>query len=161
MPKIDLDSAPMKSGSIYPEPFASQMAGRTSLRLGDAGGLSQFGANIVILAPGAMSSQRHWHCHEDEFVMIVSGELVLIEDSGETVLSEGDAAAFPAGAQNGHHLVNRSKAEARFLVIGTRAPEEYAEYPDIDMRLRSDTGGYSFTHKDGTPYPDGQGTSGR
>ena len=94
---IDLSKCPVKTGSIYPEPYASQMAGRSSLRLGDAAGLTQFGANLVTLEPGARSSLRHWHRAEDEFVMVTEGELVLIQDEGEYLLRPGDCAAWKAG----------------------------------------------------------------
>ena len=153
MPKLDLAQAPLKTGSIYPEPYASQMAGRSSLRLGDLGGLTQFGANIVMLDPGAKSSLRHWHRHEDEFVMVTEGELVLIQDEGETPMRTGDCAAFPAGDPNGHHFINRSTARASFLVIGTKAPTEVATYSDLDLMLELKDGHASFTRKDGTKLP--------
>ncbi len=152
MPKIDLATVPVKTGSIYPEPYASQMQGRSSLRLGQAGGLTQFGANLVILAPGARSSLRHWHRHEDEFVMVTKGECVLVQDAGETLMQEGDCAAFLAGDPDGHCLVNRSKAEARFLVVGTKAPTEVATYSDVDLRVEMEGGNARFTYKDGTPW---------
>ena len=152
MPKIDLAKVPVKTGSIYPEPYATQMQGRSSLRLGQAGGLTQFGANLVILAPGARSSLRHWHRHEDEFVMVTQGTCVLIEDAGETVMRPGDCAAFPAGAADGHCLVNRSKTEARFLVVGTKAASEVATYSDVDLRVEMEGGQARFTYKDGTPW---------
>lgn len=151
MPVIDKSRCPVKTGSIYPEPFASQMAGRSSLRLGDAGGLTQFGANEVILAPGAMSSLRHWHHREDEFVMILAGECTLVQDAGETVMRLGDCAAFPAGDPDGHHFINRSGAEARFLVIGSRMNPEKATYSDVDLEVEMKDGKARFTHKDGTP----------
>ena len=153
MPKLDLAQAPLKTGSIYPEPYASQMAGRSSLRLGDLGGLTQFGANIVMLDPGAKSSLRHWHRHEDEFVMVTEGELVLIQDEGETPMRTGDCAAFPAGDPNGHHFINRSDARASFLVIGTKAPTEVATYSDLDLMLELTDGHANFTRKDGTKLP--------
>lgn len=152
MPKIDFDKVPVKTGSIYPEPYASQMAGRSSLRLGDAGRLTQFGANLVTLEPGAKSSLRHWHAHEDEFVMVTQGECTLVQDAGETVLRTGDCAAFPAGDTDGHHFVNKSSAEARFLVVGTRATHEIATYSDIDLKVELRDGAATFTHKDGSPY---------
>lgn len=152
MPKLDLSKAPVKTGSIYPEPWASEMKGRSSLRLGDAGGLTQFGANLVILAPGAQSSLRHWHENEDEFVMVISGECVLIEDEGETAMRPGNCAAFPAGNPNGHHFVNRADREARFLVVGTRASQEVAHYSDVDLKLEIADGKARFTHKDGRDY---------
>jgi uncharacterized cupin superfamily protein len=43
MPKLDLSTVPVKTGSIYPEPYAAMMRGRSSLRLGEAGGLGQYG----------------------------------------------------------------------------------------------------------------------
>lgn len=149
---IDPDKAPLKTGSIYPEPYASMMAGRSSLRLGDAGGLTQFGANLVILQPGALSSLRHWHEAEDEFVMVTLGEVVLAQDTGETVMRPGDCAAFPAGDPDGHHFINRSDAEARFLVVGTRAPREVAHYSDIDFAIEIEGGKARFTYRDGSPW---------
>lgn len=152
MPVIDKTGVPVKTGSIYPEPYASRMAGRSSLRLGDAGGLTQFGANEVILQPGAMSSLRHWHHREDEFVMVIHGECTLVQDAGETVMRPGDCAAFPAGDRNGHHFINKSAAEARFLVVGSRMNPEKATYSDVDLEVEMKDGKASFTHKDGTPY---------
>ena len=157
MPRLTLSAIPVRTGSIYPAPFAAMVAGRTSLRLGDAGGLTQFGANLVTLQPGAMSSLRHWHEREDEFVMVTDGELTLVEDEGESVMRRGDCAAFPAGAANGHHLVNRSAAPGTFLVIGTRAPSEVAHYSDVDLVARIGAGGAVFTRRDGTPYPPRKG----
>ena len=126
MPKLDLGSVPVRTGSSYPAPYAFGMAGRSSLRLGDAGGLMQFGANLVILQPGAKSSLRHWHLNEDEFVMIAAGECTLVQDEGPTIMRTGDCAAFKAGDPNGHHFVNHTATEARFLVVGTRAQNEVA-----------------------------------
>ncbi len=150
MPKLDLAAAPVKTGSIYPEPWASEMAGRSSLRLGEAGGLTQFGVNLVRLAPGAKSSLRHWHAKEDEFVWVVSGELTLMQDAGETAMQPGDCAAFPAGVADGHQLVNRSGAEASFLVVGTKARDEVAHYSDVDLRLEMRDGRAEFTRRDGS-----------
>jgi uncharacterized cupin superfamily protein len=152
MPKIDLAKVPVKTGSIYPEPYKEMMAGRSSLRLGEAGGLTQFGVNLVILAPGARSSLRHWHRNEDEFVMVTEGECVLVQDAGETLMLPGDCAAFPAGDPDGHCFINRSNAEARFLVVGTKAPSEVATYSDVDMMVVMEGGSARFTYKDGTPW---------
>ena len=152
MPTINQASCPVKTGSIYPEPYASMMRGRSSLRLGDAGGLTQFGANLVMLEPGAMSSLRHWHHNEDEFVWVVEGECTLVQDAGETVLRPGNCAAFPAGDPDGHHFVNRTDRVAKFLVVGSRAPQETAVYSDVDMMVTMEKGRAEFTHKDGTPF---------
>ncbi len=152
MPIIDQSKCPVKTGSIYPEPYAAMMKGRSSLRLGDAGGLTQFGANLVSLEPGALSSLRHWHRSEDEFVMVTMGECTLIDDQGEHVMRAGDCAAFPANDGNGHHFVNRTDKVAKFLVIGTRAANEVATYSDVDLRVEMGGGKARFTYRDGSEF---------
>jgi uncharacterized cupin superfamily protein len=152
MPKLELTSVPVKTGSIYPAPYAAMMTGRSSLRLGDAGRLTQFGANLVTLEPEAISSLRHSHAFEDEFVMMIAGELVLIEDEGETLMRPGDCAAFPSGTGNGHHFVNRSGTVASFLVVGTKAKHEVATYADVDLVVTINEGKAAFTYKDGSAY---------
>jgi uncharacterized cupin superfamily protein len=139
-------------GTDYPEPFRKVVAGRARKRLGLAAGLDQFGVNLTTLKPGAASALRHWHEKEDEFVYILQGEVVLIEDGGETVLKPGDAAGFKANNRNGHHLVNKSTQDAVYLEIGTRSKHERAEYPDVDLVAISDEKGERYTHKNGEPY---------
>lgn len=154
MHKIDPATAPQGSGSSYPAPFDAQCRGRSWHRLGAAAGLTQIGVNLVRLAPGSWSSQRHWHTHEDEFVYVLSGELVLVTDDGEETLVAGDSAGFPAGVRNGHCLQNRSQQDAVFLVAGNRSNEDQGEYSDIDMAFKPGryTGGSNYFHKDGRPY---------
>ena len=152
MPKIDIANLPVDSPTHYPEPFNQAVVGRSRKRLGNAVGLDQFGVNLTTLKPGAASALRHWHEKEDELVYILEGEVVLIEDGGETVLKAGDAAGFEANVPNGHQLVNKSGRDAVHLEIGTRAKNERAEYPDVDLRIVRDAGGARFTHKDGKPY---------
>jgi uncharacterized cupin superfamily protein len=151
MPKIDLPSVPKRQGVGYPAPFAAPCAARIRQRLGDAGGLTDFGVNLMHLPPGAWSSQRHWHSHEDEFVYVLAGELTLIEDTGETILRAGDCAAFPKNTGNGHHLINKSTTTAIYLEAGSRSPHDLTTCSDIDMMSAATDG--RFTHKDGTPYP--------
>ena len=150
--KIDLAAAPTVSGSSYPAPFDAPCAPRLRYRLGDAAGLSHFGVNLTRLAPGAWSSQRHWHSGEDEFVYVIEGELVLVTDAGEEVLRPGDCAGFKAGSADGHHLQNRTHRDACFLEIGARRPaQDEVTYPDIDLKVLPDRQGY--THRNGEPYP--------
>src|SRR4051812_6590050 len=132
MPKIDIAAITEQNSTGYPEPFRALVKGRFRKRLGDAGGLTQFGVNLCRLAAGSASSQRHWHSHEDEFVYVLDGELTLVEDGGETILRAGDAAAWKAGATNGHHLVHRSNRDALLLEIGSRDPRDSGAYSDID-----------------------------
>lgn len=152
MPPLVLDRIPVRRGSSYPEPYAKMMAGRSSLPLGVAGGLTQFGVNLVTLEPGGLSSMRHWHHNEDEFVMVTEGECTLVQDEGEFVMRPGDCVAFPAGVANGHHFINRTDKAARFLVVGTRLAHDVAEYSDIDMMVTLEGERAIFTHKDGTPF---------
>lgn len=149
MPKIDLSSVPERRGSSYPAPYAQAAAGRIKQALGDAGGLSDFGVNLSRLPPGGWSSQRHWHSREDEFVYVLSGELVLVTDAGEQPLRAGECAAFAKNVADGHHLVNRGSETAVYLEIGTRSADDACHYPDIDLYVEGDG---DFTHKDGTPY---------
>ena len=151
MGKLIIEDAPEKTGSIYPQPLASQMAGRSSRRLGDLGGLTQFGANLVTLEPGAKSSLRHWHENEDEFVMITEGTCTLVDNAGRHAMAVGDCAAFPAGSDNAHQFINETDEIARFLVVGTKAPEECAHYPDNDMMVSLKDGQATFTKANGDP----------
>ena len=122
-------------------------------KLGEpAGGLTDFGVNLTRLPPGGWSSQRHWHSSEDEFVYVLQGELVLVEDGGETVLHAGDCAAFPKNSGDGHHLINRSGEPAIYLEIGARSPDDLTVCSDIDIMSSAADG--RFVHKDGVPYPE-------
>jgi uncharacterized cupin superfamily protein len=152
MPKIDLAAVPERKGTGYPAPYDAPSAERIRQRLGDTGGLTGFGVNLTRLPPGGWSSQRHWHSHEEEFVYLLAGELVLIEDGGETLLRAGDCAAFPKNTGNGHHMINRSDSTAVYLEIGSRVPEDLTTCSDIDMMSANADG--RFVHKDGTPYED-------
>lgn len=151
MAKIDISAVPLRTGSIYPPPYDAEVAGRTSQRLGDAGGLTQFGANLVHLEPGAKSSMRHWHEAEDEFVMVTAGVVAMVTDAGETEMQPGDCAAFPAGRADGHHFINRTERPASFLVVGSRAPREVAHYPDHGLKVVVEGGQATFLHEDGRP----------
>jgi uncharacterized cupin superfamily protein len=150
MKRIDIELAPRRVGSGYPAPHDAPCAARVRRRLGEAGGLSAFGVNQLTLPPGAWSSQRHWHSTEDEFVMVLSGEVVLVTDAGEEVLCAGDCAAFPAGETDGHHLINRGPVDAVVLEVGTRRPDDRTVYSDIDMVAEPNEPG--FRHRDGAPY---------
>ena len=151
MPKIDIAAVPKRKGSGYPPPFATPCADRVRQRLGNAGGLTDFGINLMHLPPGNWSSQRHWHSHEDEFVYVLEGELTLIEDGGEAVLRAGECAAFPKNSGNGHHMINKSDAMAVYLEVGARWPADLTTCSDIDMMSANADG--RFVHKDGTPIP--------
>lgn len=137
----------------YPPPHDRPCIGRVRRKIGDALGLSQFGVNVMTLPPGVMSSQRHWHVNEDEFVYVLDGEVVLVTDAGEQVLKRGMAAGFPHGKPDGHHLVNRGDKPATLLEVGTRRPGgDEGVYSDIDMEFRVIDGQDRYVRKDGTPY---------
>jgi uncharacterized cupin superfamily protein len=150
MPKIDIATVPVRRGTGYPPPFDAPCAERTRRRLGNAGGLRDFGVNFMTLPPGAWSSQRHWHSDEDEFVYVLEGTLTLVEDAGETVLKAGECAAFPKGTGNGHHMINKSSTTALYLEIGSRNSQDLTTCSDIDMMSSNADG--RFVHKDGSPY---------
>ncbi len=149
--KIEAAAVRAVLGTLYPPPFDAPCLARERRRLGDAAGLTQFGVNLLRLPPGAWSSQRHWQTRSDEFVYVLSGEAVLVTDSGEEVLRPGDAAGFRAGDPDGHCLQNRGVADVLVLEIGTRIADDAVEYSDIDMKTLP--GSDDYVHRDGTPYP--------
>ena len=148
MPKLDLAAVPAKGTTSYPPPHDRQMAGRWQKFIADHLGLKHLGANLCTLEPGAWSSQRHWHHGEDELVVMLAGEAVLVEDSGETMLHPGDICAWSAGEANGHCIQNRSDQPCRFLAVSAGDDTAGGVYSDIDM-LFTEAG---YTRKDGTPY---------
>jgi uncharacterized cupin superfamily protein len=150
--RIDLSAVSVETGTTYPEPFRSAVAGRSRQRVGSAAGLKNFGVNLTTLAPGSQSALRHWHSAQDEFIYVISGELVLITDEGEQLLAPGDMAGFAAGQANGHHLVNRSAELATYLEVGDRTTPDRAEYPDVDLVAVPAVEGHRFEHKDGRAY---------
>jgi uncharacterized cupin superfamily protein len=152
MPKIDIAEIPLDTRTNYPSPYDRIVFGRERKRLGNAAGLGQFGVNLTTLKPGAASSLRHCHEMEDEFVYILEGEVILIEDEGEVLLKPGDAAAFKADSGNGHQLVNRTTDDVVYLEIGTRSKHERVDYADVDMLMVRDDNGARYTHKNGEPY---------
>ncbi|NVO55819.1 cupin domain-containing protein [Rhodobacteraceae bacterium B1Z28] len=151
MPKLDLSQIPFRGGSGYPGKLAKAGDGRFVQPVGDAGGLTQYGVNIVRLEPQGLSSLRHYHMEQDEFAIMLSGTCTLIDDDGEHQMQPGDCATWPAGEANGHHLVNKTDAPATFLVVGTRTPTETGYYSDLDMMVKFDADGFRFTRKDGSP----------
>ena len=144
-PQVGLDQ-------YYPSPFNEPCRRKESRSLGDAAGISQFGAHLTVLPPGTWSSQRHWHMKEDEFIFVLEGEVVLVTDDGEQVLTAGTAAGFPAGKRDGHHLINRSDNPTKFLEIGTRTITDDGEYSDIDMTFAVRESKFRVFHKNGEAY---------
>ena len=152
LPALDPAQVEARIGSAYPEPFKSRVSGRRKQRLGDALGLKNYGVNLTTIPPGAVSALRHWHSHEDEFIYMVSGELILVTQDGEQRLTPGMCAGFPAGRADGHCLVNRTGKDAVYLEVGDRRPEDAVTYPDDDIAGQATPQGRRFSRKNGTPY---------
>jgi uncharacterized cupin superfamily protein len=152
-PALVPDDLPPLSRCGYPEPFRSRVMPREKRALGDALGLTRVGVNLTTLLPGKESSMRHFHSHEDEMIFVVEGEVTLVTDDGEQLLTPGTCAGFPAGARDGHQLINRSDRPVRYLEISNRDPADTAEYPDVDLVYTGKSeGGSPYTRKDGTRY---------
>ena len=152
LPALDPETVEMRAGTNYPDEFAGFVKDSEKRALGDTLSLNNFGVNLVRLKPGVMSSQRHWHSHEDEFVMVLVGALTLVTDDGEQFLGPGMAAGFPAGSGDGHHLINRTDKDVVYLEVGSRDGQDDVDYADIDMIRRTRDGARVFLHKDETPY---------
>jgi uncharacterized cupin superfamily protein len=152
LPALDPATVVEHRGSGYPEPYRSRMGERAKRRLGDACGLTRFGVNLVTLAPGGQSALRHWHTLEDEFVYVLSGEVVLVTGAGEQRLTAGMCAGYPAGARDGHHFLNRGPTAATYLEVGNRVDGDNAFYPDDDLMWCEDESGVFAAHKDGRRY---------
>ncbi len=147
---MKLGSKPTHTGTRYPSPFDVPVRARRHWRIGDLADLKDFGVNVLELAPGVWSSQRHWHSKEEELIWILEGEVVLVMNEGEHILKAGEYAVFAAGEPNGHHLQNRTQSIARVLEVGSkRDGEDVATYPDIDLMMNEKS---EFTHRDGRPY---------
>ena len=143
---------PESNATSYPGPYRAENQHRWNRRLGDHAGLTNFGINLTRIEPGGQSSSRHWHSRQDEFIYVLSGEVVLETNAGEELLRAGMSAGFPAGSGNGHRFLNRTSADALLLVVGDRTAGDEVFYPDLDLhgRLGPD-GRYRFARKDGTP----------
>ena len=149
---IAYEAPPRTKASLYPEPFASRMAGRQKQPLGDLFGLTNFGVNLTRLAPQGSSALRHAHTKQDEFIYILQGHPTLHTDEGRTRLSPGMCAGFKAGTGNGHRLINETLEEVIYLEVGDRTPGDEASYPDDDLRALLTDGKWTFLHKDGSSY---------
>lgn len=150
-PAFDPAALDEQRRSLYPEPFRARMGDRMKKKLGDAGGLTQFGVNLTTLGPNAQSALRHWHTHEDEFVYVLKGEVTLVTNAGEQPLHAGEFAAFKAGTEDAHHFVNRSGKTARYLEVGSRLDIDTAHYPGDDLVWTTEgSNHYVAAHKDGT-----------
>lgn len=155
MPKIELSRVPAHRRTGYPKRFHTirgDIMKRRFQRIGEAGGLSAFGVTRVTLEPGGVSSLRHWHTHEDEFVVVLEGELVMITDEGETIMRAGDMAAFAHGVANGHHFLNRSPKDAVLLAVGPDLKEDVCYYSDVDLKVANADNVYRT--REGAPYDD-------
>ena len=151
-PALDPMSLEPRTGSGYPEPYRSRVLPREKRQLGDALGLTRIGINQTVLPPGKESSMRHWHTHEEEFIYVLSGEVVLRTDAGEQTLTAGMCAGFPLGTQDGHQLVNRGDTPAVYLEISNRDPADQAVYPDVDLHFHGVDAAVKFTRKDGSRF---------
>ncbi len=148
MPRIDVENVPEVVGSRYPAPYDVPCRQRRLRRLAAAGGLTKLGVTQLVLPPGAWSSQRHWHALEDEFLYVISGQVVVASDAGDEPAGPGDCFAWPAGAKDGHCVKNVGATDAVLLAMSNMEENDVGDYPDLDLTF-TPTG---FARKDGTPF---------
>ncbi|MGO9515206.1 MAG: cupin domain-containing protein [Steroidobacteraceae bacterium] len=148
---IATDVAPPERHTAYPEPFASRVIGRVRRRLGDVFGLKNFGVNLTRMVPGGISSLRHGHSRQEEFIYVLEGTPMLVTDFGETPLGPGHCAGFPVGGGS-HQLVNRSRSDVWFLEVGDRTVGDRITYPEDDLQAEfGPDGRWVFVRKNGVP----------
>jgi uncharacterized cupin superfamily protein len=149
------DVPPAARTSNLPEPFASMMEGRVKRKLGDHFGLTNFGVNLTTLQPGGISALKHHHGRQEEFIYILTGRPSLIYGEAEYQMEPGECFGFKCNTGMGHQLINRSISEdVTYLEIGDRTVDDRVVYPENDLcAVSGRDGSWSFTHKDGTPYP--------
>ena len=156
-PALDPMSLAPRTSSGYPEPYRSRVTPREKRALGDALGLETIGINLTTLPPGKESSMRHWHTHEEEFIYVLSGEVVLVTDAGEQLLTAGMCAGFPAAPEgspgDAHQLINRGNQPATYLEVSNRDPRDQGHYPDVDLHFHGAAASVRFTRKDGSQFP--------
>lgn len=149
---VATEVSPRVRPSSYPEPFASRMAGREKRQLGEVFGLTNFGVNLAKLSPGAVSSLRHSHTRQDEFVYVLQGRPTLHTDEGMTQLAPGMCAGFKAGTGNAHQLLNETTEDVLYLEVGDRTPGDEGTYPDDDLKALVVDEVWNYVHKNGSPY---------
>lgn len=146
------EAQPNAVKSLMPPPLANRVQGREKRKLGDLFGLTNFGVNIVKIAPGGISSLRHSHALQDEFIYVLEGNPTLYTNEGPTLLAPGMCAGFKAGTDQAHNLENKTDSAVWYLEIGDRTPNDHADYPDEDLQADFTNGCWIFTHKDGTAW---------
>ena len=155
LPAFDPADIAESNATSYPPKFRADNSNRFNRRLGDHVGLRNFGVNLTRIVAGGQSSARHAHSRQDEFIWVVSGEIVLETNEGEQTLRPGMCTGFPAGSGNAHRFINKSGADAVLLVVGDRTPFDEVTYPDIDNHAKAGADGrYVHTRKDGAPHED-------
>ena len=133
-----------------PPDQAAQSGALSGVRFSEPGGLTQFGVTLEEMQPGARTSDRHWHEQEDEFLLVLSGQVTVVDNDGDHRLDPGDAVCWPAGVANGHHVWNRSAAPSRHLIVGTRLAHEVVHYPDSGWTQIDEGSHWRVTGPDGT-----------
>ena len=89
------------------------------------------GLGVYELPPGQSAWPYHFELGEEEWVIVITGEVIVRTPSGERTLRAGDVACFPAGADGAHAVRNGGDVTARFAMPSS-APGRFdvAVYPD-------------------------------
>lgn len=147
-----MDIEPRKKKSVYPEPFASRMNGRTKRQLGEFFGLKKFGVNLTTIEPNGESALMHIHSKQEEFIYVISGNPTLVTNVGEWVLSPGECVGFKPN-DSAHKLMNNTDHEVVYLEIGDREAGDEVFYPEDDLVAKMDESkNWVFTNKKGERY---------
>ena len=87
------------------------------------------GVMIESPAPGRRLAPLHYHMVEEEHALILEGEVTLLLGEERHAMKPGDYVCFPAGRKIGHSFLNSGQGPCRYLIIGTRDPNDVCVYP--------------------------------
>jgi uncharacterized cupin superfamily protein len=96
----------------------------------EAGGVAT-NVKVYELPPGESLCPYHYE-YEEEWLLILGGELVLRVPAGERPVQAGELVCFPAGPDGAHKLTNRTDGTARVLMFSSAREPAVAVYPDSD-----------------------------
>jgi len=106
-------------------------------RIGPRIGAAELGATVYELPPGQSICPYHYEDPDEEWLVGLTGRVVLRTPAGEEEIGPMDVVCFPMGPEGAHKVTNRSEETARVLMLSTMPRVSVAVYPDSGKLLAS------------------------